>query len=156
MAAEEGPGREPRRIGPPASLHPLRERLRGRDGFTLVEALAAFAIVASLALVVQRGVVMARTGIARSSDRFAAEWVAQTLLTEPLGRQAARSGARSGTTDGLRWTMRLEPLDLPLAPGARAQGAPAPAWQPMRVRIEVETASGRTVDVETVRLARVE
>lgn len=131
-------------------------RLRGDDGFTLVEALAAFAILSMLTLVVQRGLVMAKAGLVRSSERVAAEWVAQTLLAQPLGRQTARSGARSGTEGGLRWTMRVEPLDLPVARAGTKDGGRAPEWQPMRVTLQVEIAPGRVLDVETVRLARVE
>lgn len=131
-------------------------RLRGEDGFTLVEALAGFAILAMLTLVVQHGLVMARTGLARSSERVAAEWVAQSLLAAPLGPQSTRSGAGSGTEGGLRWTMRLEPLDLPVAPAAAKEGGRAPSWRPMRVTFQVEMVSGRILEVETVRLARVE
>lgn len=156
MAADRSPAGPNHPIGRTGRCGAPRHRLRGRDGFTLVEALAAFAIVAMLTLVVQRGLVMARTGLARSSDRVAAEWVARTLLAEPLGGQAVRSGASSGTAGGLRWTMRIESLDLPAARAARTDDGRAPAWQPMRVMLQVETAPGRTLDVETVRLARVE
>ena len=132
------------------------ERLSGDDGFTLVEALAAFAILSMLTLVVQRGFVMAKAALVRSNDRVAAEWVAQTLLAQPLGREATRTGTRSGTETGRRWTMRVEPLDLPVARAGIKDGAKAPSWQPMRVTVQVEIAPGRIFDLETVRLARVE
>jgi len=130
-------------------------RLRGRDGFTLVEALAALAILAMLTVVVQRGLVMARTGIARSSDRIAAEWVARSLLAEPLGAQAARAGSRSGTSGGLPWTVTIEPLDVAPAGAAGDGKGDAPKWRPMRVTVRVESP-GRGLSVETVRLARVD
>ena len=156
-------------------------RLRGRDGFTLVEALAAFAILALLTLVAQRTLVMARTSLAAADARIEAERVARTLLEEPVARTFARSGSRSGVTDGRRWTVTAEPLALPAArpaaptpkagaapmadpaatrdpaatanPVLRTNPAPA-AWRPLRVTIRVETTPGRTLAVETVRLAR--
>lgn len=143
-------------IGRAAGWPAWRRRLRGTDGFTLVEALAGFAILAMLTLVVQRGLVMAKTGLVRSHDRIAAEWVAQTLLAEPLGREVTRSGSSSGTAGGLAWTMRIEPLDLPVVRAAQKKDAGAPGWRPMRVMLQVATGPGRTLDVETVRLARVE
>lgn len=130
-------------------------RLRGRDGFTLVEALAAMAILGMLTVVVQRGLVMARTGIARSSERIAAEWVARSLLAEPLGAQAARAGSRGGTAGGMPWTVTIEPLDLPQAAAATGDKGDAPKWRPMRVTVRVE-GPGRALSVETVRLARVD
>ena len=159
------------------SLGPAEgHRLRGRDGFTLVEALAAFAILALLTLVAQRTLVMARTSLAAADARIEAERVARTLLDEPVARTVARGGSRSGVTDGRRWTVSAEPLALPAtrpaAPAATvdptgaanpAAGtdpatkgtAPAPAtWRPLRVTIRVETTPGRTLAVETVRLAR--
>ena len=134
----------------------MPRRLRGSDGFTLVEALAAFAIFAVLTIVVQRALVMAKTGLGRSSDRLAAEWVARTLLAEPLGKGAAQAGSRTGRANGLGWTMTIEPLDFPAAQAPRSGADRAPAWRPMRVTVRVETAPGRTFDVETVRLARVD
>jgi type II secretory pathway pseudopilin PulG len=165
------------------SLGPAEgHRLRGRDGFTLVEALAAFAILALLTLVAQRTLVMARTSLAAADARIEAERVARTLLDEPVARTVARGGSRSGVTDGRRWTVSAEPLALPAtrpaAPAATvdptatadptgaanpAAGtdpatkgtAPAPAtWRPLRVTIHVEVTPGRTLAVETVRLAR--
>ena len=145
-------------------------RFRGRDGFTLVEALASFVILALLTLVAQRSLVMARTGLAWAVSWTEAERVALTLLDEPLARTLWRGGERSGVTDGRRWTVSTEPLDLPptraAAPAAKPDPAektapaakgdePAPAaWRPMRVTIRVETMPGRTLAVETVRLAR--
>lgn len=149
-------------------------RLRGRDGFTLVEALTAFVVLALLTLVVQRSLVMARTGLSFAESRTEAERVARTLLDEPVSRTVSRGGGRSGVTEGRRWTVSAQPLDLPPArPGAApprpepagtdparagdpaAKGPdPAAIWRPLRVTIRVETTAGRVLEVETVRLAR--
>ncbi|WP_232630719.1 prepilin-type N-terminal cleavage/methylation domain-containing protein [Methylobacterium sp. Leaf118] len=136
-------------------------RTRARDGFTLIEALVAFAVVAAISLVVQRGLIQSRVGWAAIEDRSAAERLARSLLAEPLTPAAVAAGAREGVTDGRRWRIALESLDLPLPalpgePGAEA-APPAqeegPRWRPLRVRIAVTTVRGRPVEVETVRLA---
>lgn len=173
-----------------ARIRPIRARdvarFRGREGFTLVEVLAAFAILAMLTVAVQRSVVMAKMGLLRADNRIAAERVAETLLSEPLSGPAVARGSRSGVIDGYRWLIKIEALDLPAAgggpastgrsagttsaplAGAGARAGPVPPgenkqadggesarWQPMRVTIEVITAPGRTLQLETVRLARV-
>jgi hypothetical protein len=134
---------------------------QGDDGFTLIEALVAFAIVAALGLVVQRGLIQSRVGWAAVEDRTGAERLARSLLEEPLTPAAVAAGGREGVTDGRRWRVGLQTLDLPLpSPPEPADGAPqqqpaqeGPRWLPLRVRIEVATARGRPVEVETVRLA---
>lgn len=145
-------------------MRPGRSRGRRDGGFTLIEALVAFAITAMLFLVVQRGLVQARIGWAAIEDRRQAERLARSLFAEPVSLAAVVEGGRSGVTDGRRWTIKLATLDLslPTAPPppkdvASAGGqnpAPAPPrWQPLRVTIAVETSRGRPVEVETVRLA---
>ncbi|TXN13836.1 hypothetical protein FV219_04310 [Methylobacterium sp. WL122] len=138
-------------------------------GFTLIEALAAFAIVAVLSLVVQRGVVQSRAGLVAVEDRLAAERVARSLLAEPLRVSDIGRGGRTGTLDGYRYTIRLAALELPLpeaehdAEGGCQQSAgscdPAdPAarirWTPMRQDIEVLTRRGTVVTFETIRLGQ--
>ncbi len=136
-------------------------RVGARDGFTLIEALVAFAIVAALSLVVQRGLIQSRIGWAAVEDRTGAERLARSLLEEPLTPAAVAAGGREGVTDGRRWRVGLQTLDLPLPSPPEPEagsGPPPPAqdgprWLPLRVRIEVATARGRPVEVETVRLA---
>lgn len=135
-------------------------RAGARDGFTLIEALVAFAIVAALSLVVQRGLIQSRVGWAAVEDRTGAERLARSLLEEPLTPAAVAAGGREGVTDGRRWRVGLQTLDLPLPSPPEPEGGapPQPAqeglrWLPLRVRIEVATARGRPVEVETVRLA---
>ena len=121
MAADRGT------VRPQPGRRAARSRLRGRDGFTLVEVLAAFAILAMLTVFVQRGVVMAKMGLVRADARIAAERVAETLLAEPFGQDPSARGSRSGVADGLRWTVRVEPLDMPAAGGPPPARKPPPA-----------------------------
>lgn len=138
-------------------------------GFTLIEALAAFAIVAVLSLVVQRGVVQSRSGLAAVEDRQAAERVARSLLAEPVRASDVGRGGRTGTLDGYRYTIRLAALELPLPEAERDAGGGCPPsagacdradpaaslrWLPMRQDIEVLTRRGTAVTVETIRLGQ--
>ncbi|WP_375454018.1 prepilin-type N-terminal cleavage/methylation domain-containing protein [uncultured Methylobacterium sp.] len=146
----------------------------GSAGFTLVEALAAFAIVAVLALVVQRGVVQSRLGLAAVEDRLAAERVARSLLAEPVRAGDVGNGGRTGTLDGYRYAIRLAALALPLPqpergtegacppsvgpcdpPGDAADPARRVRWQTLRQDIEVVTRRGTVVTVETIRLGQI-
>lgn len=139
-------------------------------GFTLIEALAALAIVAVLSLVVQRGVVQSRAGLVAVEDRLAAERVARSLLAEPLRVLDIGRGGRTGTLDGYRYTIRLAALELSLPlperdvesgcpPTAAACDPADPAarvrWKPLRQDIEVLTRRGTAVTVETIRLGQV-
>ena len=140
----------------------MSERGGARDGFTLVEALAAFAIVAALTLVVQRGLVQSRHGLAAIEDRGLAEEVAHALLAEPLTAADVAAGGRSGAIAGRRFRVSLGPFDA--LPGMVDDADPPPgdgeatgprhraAWRLLRQRIEVETTGRGPVAVETVRL----
>ena len=146
-------------------------RERGASaGFTLIEVLTAFAIVAVVSLVVQRGVVQSRAGLVAVEDRLAAERVARSLLAEPLRVSDIGTGGRTGTLDGYRYTIRLAALELPLPEAERdaesgcqpSAGACDPAdpaasvrWTPMRQDIEVMTRRGTAVTVEAIRLGQV-
>jgi prepilin-type N-terminal cleavage/methylation domain-containing protein len=154
-----------------------------RSGFTLVETLAALAIVAATAVVIQRGMVIARAGVDRVEATAAAEALARSLIETGLDQAAPRVGTWSGRSDGLAWTIVAEPLDLPFPPPAPPRLAnrvasreaapaqefqnrpggvpeepqpeqPAAKWRPLRVTVRVETGPGKPFSVETVHLVR--
>lgn len=113
---------------------------RRRDGFTLLETIAAFVILAAMTLVILRGVVAATGAGVAAGEVVAAERVARGLLASPL---ALTPTARlSGTVEGRAYTVEASPLPF----------APAAGVAPVRVRISVAAGRGRTVEVETVRL----
>jgi type II secretory pathway pseudopilin PulG len=150
-------------------------RLSGRAGFTLVEALAAFAIVAALSVLLQRGLVQSRASLVAIEDRKRAEGLALSLLAEPVGADETMAGGRSGSADGLRFQTRLSPLILPGIPdpapastggglqgqaqlsGAAMQSTPPKGrWVPFREQISVQTQRGAVIAVETIKLFPVE
>ncbi|GJD96625.1 prepilin-type N-terminal cleavage/methylation domain-containing protein [Methylobacterium iners] len=150
--------------------HPSRREC-GSAGFTLIEALAAFAIVAVLSLVVQRSVVQSRLGLVAVEDRLGAERVMRSLLAEPVRLRDVGDGGRTGTLDGYRYAIRLSALEVPLPEAERGDGGRCPPstggcdagagaedpsqrvrWQPLRQDIEVVTHRGVSLTLETIRL----
>ena len=131
-------------------------RLGGRDGFTLIETLVAFAILAMLSIVVQRSLVVSRTSLARADAKAIAERVVRTLLDAPLEDRGSYAGVRSGLMDGCSWTVTTELIDLPPPPKSKAANGDdiAISWRPVRVTIRAVDKTGATLKVETVRLVK--
>lgn len=137
-------------------------RRTGRDGFTLIEALVAFAIVAAATLVVQRSLVQSRAALSLAAARAAPDWVARSLLAEPLSERDMSEGGRVGLEGGRRFAIRLAPLTglddgrMPETPEqARDRAASPVRWLPLRVSIAVETDRPAWLTVETIKLGRV-
>lgn len=154
------------------SPRPSRRRLADRSGFTLIEVLVAFSVLAVLLSVMYRGVVTMRAGSKAFDDRMQADIVARSVFAEALSNRALGSGTTSGLRDGRRWTITARSIDLsgslpsppskastPPVGAASIPGAPPPAagdkpkvtWVPQRLIVSVAT-TGRPVVVETVRL----
>ena len=128
-----------------------RRRFRGNAGFTMVEALVAFVVLATLTLAVQRGLAASIASTTRADERLGADLVARTLISAPTGTGPSTLQAQSGTMNGFAWTIRFEHLELPMA-SRNAPTAKHVAWVPVRMLITVSTPSGSDMKIETVRL----
>lgn len=131
-----------------------RPRLSGNGGFTMVEVLVAFTVLATLTLAVQRGLAASVSATAKTELRLSAELIAQTLITAPLGTDASALESRSGTIDGYAWQIRFETLKLPVAASNVNDGKP-PRWMPIRMVIAVAARNGAKIEIETIRLVKV-
>lgn len=138
--------------------HAMSDRPRRaprRAGFTLIEVLVAIAVLCVIALAIQRAVVVAVNGTERADRHIAAEMVARTLLSGPLGAGTDATLSRSGKMNGFAWTLRFQPLDRSF-PGVASDGT-ALQWRPVRMLVSVGRSAGTRPDIsiETIRLVRI-
>lgn len=145
-------------------------RYADRSGFTLIEALVAFTVMATVLGVLYRGVVQTRAGAAVFAARTQEEVVARSLLAEFRARRDLRDGSYSGSRDGRRWTLKASAMDLSeqlpkgeppggAAPPADRPGGPAkpeakkPLWVAQRLVLKVATGA-RPLETEAVHIVK--
>lgn len=103
------------------------------EGFTLLEVIVAFAILALALIATNQSVAMATSQIRRSEEIQQAEMLAQDVLVEiMLGATVPRSASGDDPSE-LRWKLSSEELRI-------ATGSPL-----ARVTLEISTDSGRKV-----------
>jgi hypothetical protein len=110
-----------------------------RAGFTLIEALVAFIVLALLAIAVDRAVVASLGATSRADARLQSELVARMLLTGPLGQGPNAARPSSGLMNGHAWSIRFEPVNLPFGaaqPQAQSQSQSS-LWIPVRMVVTV-------------------
>lgn len=117
-------------------------------GFTLIEVLAAMAILAVSLAIAYRLLGEGLAGAGRIEDRSAALAVAEARLAELDAAGPLRVGASEGSEAGLRWALAVESrTDGPFA-AAAARGLAA-----YRVTVEVRWAGTQRLRLATTRLA---
>ncbi|MEK9282575.1 type II secretion system GspH family protein [Bradyrhizobium sp. ISRA432] len=122
----------------------------GEAGFTLIEVLIALAVV-SLSLAAIGAVVASNMRAVRKIEEKVTliEDANASLVTAIPDRSRLVPGAASGESASGRWIMRVAPLGSGWDLAAGQAG-----WIPELVELRVRSASGASVDVRTVRLAR--
>jgi general secretion pathway protein I len=121
---------------------------RHARGFTLIEVVVAFAILALAlgALYEVFGGSLKRSGVSRQRELAALR--AESLLSEFRGSGGALPKERRGTDGGFEWTITAKPYPAELEERS--------AWAAERVTVEVRwgTASNRALQIESVELVR--
>lgn len=153
------------------------QRWRDAAGFTLIEVLIAFCVMATLLSVLYRGVVTMRQGASAFDEHTDREIVARAVLDAALADRMTKPGTYHGIREGRRWTIVARNVDLrgllpqpeekrpsanetsqvakPDTPGQPANGSEKPAWTTQRVLVRLESP-GLPLEIETLRLVRVE
>lgn len=120
-------------------------------GFSLVEVLAALAIL-GLALGTLYPVFRTALGLAgRADDHLAGIELAQSLLDQQTAERRAMPGASRGKQGRHSWTVTVEPADGPSVPAA---GAPARGtWRLQRIVVTVTWPPQGQAQLETLHLS---
>ena len=125
----------------------MRSERNGERGFTVIEAVVALAVVA-IVLASIGTVVAANLRGARGLEEHVALMQVARLIAAELPRQGEPlPDVLSGDVSGYRWQLRLSPFfdSDQLAPDDSR-------FVPERVELQVQSPSGATVALETVRL----
>ena len=119
----------------------------GTSGFTLIEALAALAVMgAGLAAIGALASSSLRAGF--YTERHLAEIeTARKILAGMPGRGALPFGRLSGTLDAHDWRIDSTPI-------AAAAAVRDTLWSPQRIELSLRAPSGAILKVDTIRLRR--
>jgi general secretion pathway protein I len=119
----------------------------GEQGFTLIEALVALAIIA--AVLSSIGAVIATTvkGSRSIDQRLALTGAAETLLAALPARNFLKPGRQSGELAGHRWRIDVAPLNV----AAREVPQTSP-FVPLAVTMRLQAPGGPAIQITTVRL----
>jgi type II secretory pathway pseudopilin PulG len=121
---------------------------RRSEGFTLIEALVALALVLAFATVLTPHLFQSRRIVADADSRVAAHVLLRTLLHAPFDRTGLAQSTREGVLDGLRWRVVTVPLTV------AAAGSDRPGWSTYRVVASVAWGRAQMISAETVRLGQ--
>ncbi|MGO9361332.1 MAG: prepilin-type N-terminal cleavage/methylation domain-containing protein [Xanthobacteraceae bacterium] len=123
------------------------ERRRSAAGFTMIEVLAALALVAVSVSAIGSLMFGSSKGVRAIEDHLALVETARLLSTSLPGREDLVPGRLSGELLGQRWRLDITPFS-----GGGPGFIPDSVWIPETLVIQVQSPSGTTVSLETVRL----
>ena len=117
----------------------------GEGGFTLIEALVALAIIATVLSSI--GAVIGTTAKAtRTIDqRLALAGAAETLFAALPDRSALKRGRQTGEIAGHRWRVDVAPLNA-------GEAALPERFVPLAITMRIQAPGGAAIQVTTVRL----
>ena len=121
---------------------------RRSEGFTLIEALVALALVLAFSAALTPHLFQSRRIVANADSRVAAHVLLRALLDAPFDRGNLAQSTREGALDGLRWRVVTAPLP------ATAVGSDRPVWSAYRVVASVAWGREQMISAETVRLGQ--
>ena len=123
-----------------------KRRFESEFGFTLIEALVALAIIATVLSSIASVIGTTVRGTRAIGQRLALTGAADTVLASLPGRDALRPGRQSGELAGHRWRVDVSQLNMPGSEGA------AGSFVPLAVDLRVQAPGGPAIRITTVRL----
>ena len=126
---------------------PANPETRGIAGFTLIEALAALAVMgAGLAAIGPLTASSLRAGL--YAERHLAEIeTARKIIAGMPSREALPVGRLTGALDAHDWRIDSTPVGAPAKVGGSL-------WTPQRIEVLVQSPSGGMLKIDTIRLRR--
>jgi general secretion pathway protein I len=126
---------------------PANPEGRGIDGFTLIEALAALAVMgAGLAAIGALANSSVRAGL--YAERHLAEIeTARRIIAGMPSRDALPVGRLTGALDAHDWRIDSTLIGAPAAAGDTL-------WTPQRIEVSIQSPSGAILKIDTIRLRR--
>jgi len=129
------------------------DRLRRRArGFTLLEVLVAFVLLAAMLGVVMNLNALALDTTARAAERQEALLLAQSRLERVLALRELRQGRETGRFEDERfeWEVRVRRFEFPDSDGALEDSIA----EPYEIEISVYWGQGQSLTLNTLRLVR--
>ena len=124
------------------------EPARGSAGFTLIEVVVTLAVIAIILLSVGSLVSVAVRGTHALDDHLVLVETARAIEVGLPDRNSLTVGTLSGERDGQFWRVDVQPF-----PGVLDAQTNTP-WVPLTASITVQTPSGTSFNITTVRLGR--
>ena len=140
------------------TLNPGRVRQRRSRGFSLLEVLVAFAILALVGTALFRLFSGGLGNAAAADDYSRAVLVAESVLAEAASAQPLREGTAQGTADDghIEWTVQVAPYSSPGVNPDTERGSDTMALRLLRVSVDVAfpapSGGKRTLTLATMRL----
>ena len=120
----------------------------GSEGFTLLETLTALTILSIAMVSLFRAQSTGLQAVGRTEFYAQARILAQSLLARSLGAAGERPQERDGRDGPFNWSVAVFAAKQPWAALSRETH-----WQLHRVRVTVSWGRGRSVELETLKLA---
>ena len=118
-------------------------------GFTIIEVLVAISVVAISLTAIGALIGTSTRGVRSLEQHVALVETARTVVASLPSRTQLSLGEVAGEIYGSRWRMGVSPFF-----GDAAALAPESPWTPATISIRVQSPSGATLNLETIRLQR--
>ena len=117
----------------------------GEGGFTLIEALVALAIIATVLSSIGAVIGTTAKGTRTIDQRLALAGAAETLFAALPDRSALKRGRQTGEIAGHRWRVDVAPLNV-------GEAALPERFVPLAITMRIQAPGGAAIQVTTVRL----